>query len=189
MSGSQRVVRLRGKDVLFREGDLAVTHSSFAVGFFVALINGGYSHVCTVVKVKGELMLVSVCSSAWVDAKGQRWPAGVTVEPLETLDDPVYTALWRVTPRVPRTEAQLSALRLAATEMIRCDDHTGSSYDDGWEFCHSFLGIAPASTDRWHCAEMTSVLAKCQGGWREGLTTSMSIPQVIAEVGEPQRIF
>ena len=187
---SQTVVRLRGRDVRFKEGDVVLTRaSSSTVGWLVSFLNQGYSHMGTVVRIRGELHVVSVCKDPWVDQKGRRWPAGVTCEPLDTLGDPVYDGLWIVSPRVPRTEAQLALLRFGAQQMLRSCDHTGSTYDGLGEYCASFFGFASYSLDRWHCAEQAAVLAKQQGAYPQHLTASLSIPQVAAQLGDVRRIF
>lgn len=188
---SEAVVELRGTSVRIREGDLLVTRSSNASSYVIALTNHGYSHITTAVRVGGSLCAVGVLSRGWTDAQGVRHPPGITCEPLALYNDPIYTRLWIVRPRVPRTVEQTMRLRLEVADHLRRKAGDAHAYDSAREFLHSAAGWPAHTTDRHHCAEWAAHLVKASGdgAWPDGQTTSVPIHVVVQLVGEPERVF
>ena len=183
---------LHGQAVRIAEGDLLVTRSSNLSSYFIAAVNWGASHVTTAVNVGGQLVAVGVLSRGWTDAAGVMHSPGITREPIELYNDPIYTRLWVVRPRVPRTAEQVAALRFTVAQQIQKDAGDGSVYDASpREFLHSACGLWPATSDHFHCAEWAAVLAKACGdeAWPPEQTTSVPIHTLVATVGEPVAIF
>lgn len=177
-------VLLHNRPVTLHEGDLVFTRSNLVSSVLIALANRGMSHVTTVCKVDGKLQAVGVTSAPWTDAKGQVWPAGITIEPLALFNDPIYTHAWRVTPRTPRTQAQTALLRLGVEAVRQGDQHDGNKYEGGpAEFVHTAMHWQPATRKRWHCSELAAHLAATCGGFR-GSTESCTLPGCAKGVGD-----
>ena len=183
------IVHIRDQKVHVEEGDLLVTRSAACVGVLIALGNRGASHVTTLVRVGGTLSQVGVLPRPWIDQTGIEHPGGITIEPVELVGDSSYRKLWVCSPYKPRLEAQNAAIRLAVAAIVDADDRTGTSYDSGWEFLHSALGMFPATTHRYHCAELAAELAVAGGVWSRRRTTSVSIHELVDRIGTKREIF
>lgn len=184
-------VVLRGREVELREGDLVFSRANLLGSTFLAIVNGGMSHVVTVCKVEGTLRAVGVASIPWTDAQGRTWPAGITVEPLPLFNDPIYRHAWRVQPTVPRTQAQTALLRLGVEAVRQGDKHDGGKYETGLgEFVHSLFGWQPRTKSQWHCAELACHLAARCGAF-SGPTESCSLPECAKGIGNGkyERLF
>lgn len=185
----EAVVRIRGTDVLVREGDLFASRSNWPSSWLMAMLNAGASHVTTVVSVDGKLRSVGVCADAWVDCEGVEWPAGITREPLELFNDATYLNCWHVRPWRPRTVAQNVAMRLCVCAMYEKDCHDGKIYDSWMEFLYSCLGWMPATKNRFHCSEFASYLALQAGAWPAEKTTSVGIVECVRTIGVATKIY
>lgn len=186
---SSEIVRIRGKDVLINEGDLLCTRGLNWWAWGVSLVSGGISHVNTVVRVGGKLVALSVCYGGWRDEHGNVWSGGITAEPLWLFGSTSYDAFWVVSPRTPRTEEQLVRLRLRAAELLRQDDGSGAIYDAMDEFAMSCLGLPNATRKKYHCGELAAELAKTQGVWPAGATTSVPLTTLIAQIGDIRQVY
>ena len=152
---------LRGHTVRVREGDLLVSRCNTWWSLAVAAINMGYSHATTAVNVNGRLVAVGILPGPWTDATGRIWQGGITVEPIELYEDPVYTRLWITRPRQSYSAEQIAHLRFAVAEQMARDTGDGTLYDDAAEFYHSMCGYMPATTNRF--------LRRARGGLRTKL--------------------
>lgn len=180
--------KIHGRSVVLREGDLVFSRFTWWSSTLLSLTNSGMSHVATVCKLDGKLCLVSVCSSSWTDAKNRHWPAGVTSEAIDTLNDPAYRHAWLVRPHVPRTQAQTALLRIGA-ETCRQGVNDAHKYDGMAEFVHTALHLQPATRTRWHCAELAAHLAAGCGAF-SGPTESCTLPACARGVGDRyERLF
>ena len=173
-------VRIRGRDVPVREGDLLLVRSNTVWSNLVAPFCDGWGHVVTVALHEGRLMAFSVYIQ----------PCGLVMAPIERFGSPSVSRLAICRPRVPRTRAQTIALRLAVADVIRM--HTADArwcYDTPVEFAHSLFRMQPSSSTRYHCAELAARLVRASGAWPTGRTVSLPIHEVAREVGEVERIF
>lgn len=185
------LVPIRGKPVLFQEGDVVVSTGKGLRNLLLLLVNRGVgSHAATVVMHKGELVCVSVCPHSWTDEHGRKWPGGgLTREPCALYGDRAYTQLSIYRSRAPRSAAQIAALRLTVASVLAKYGTSVPCYDGVDEFAHSGLGLQRATTDKWHCAEFCAWLLQVQGVWPKGKTLSVDVPTLCRIAGAENRIF
>jgi hypothetical protein len=187
-------VLIRGKPVRFNEGDVVVT-SSLRVRRPVTLLlhianRGVGTHVATVVRHQGEIVVVGVSHFSWTDSTGHVWPGGgLTREPLALFEDPKYDHVSICRPHVPRTSEQVLKLRVAVDLLLKTFGTDTPVYDGYREFLHSGLGWDQATVDKWHCVEMAAILAKIQGAWPEGQTPSTDIGGLVENLGTLEQVF
>jgi hypothetical protein len=192
MAAETEAFTLKGKRVELREGDLLLSRWTGVVSSAIAAFDGGASHVSTVLSVGGRLMIVDSCAHDWSDGTGNVQKAGVDARSVEAIfNDAKVAHLWHVRERRPLSTPQLVAMRLVASDAIKANERFGSRYENGpSEFVHSLLGLKPATTKRWHCAEFAACLRRAAGLWPKGETTSVPIPQIAARVGaEWEKVF
>ena len=195
MAAARALVPIRGKQVLFEEGDLVVSTSSGLRNDFLVLLNHGVgAHAATVVRHRGELVCVSVCPFPWTDETGREWPGGgLTREPCALYGDKAYRHLVIYRPRVPRTPEQIAALRLAVADVFRKYGTDTPCYDGWKEFFTSGMNNLfewkRYSTDKWHCGEFCAWLLRVQGLWPEGHSVSVHLGDLCRIAGKPDPIF
>ena len=179
MAARQTVV-LRGRAVTLAEGDVLLHSDHTWLSAALGLFNRGWSHASTVVRLDERL----VCFSVYVD--------GVFMEPLEQFNSPAFKHLAVVRPRVPRTQQQCVAQRLAAASVLQVDQANGhSSYDGLAEYVATALRLPRATRTRYHCAELVGVLARAagDGAWPLGAPVNRDLPTVAHAIGETHRLF
>lgn len=176
---------LKGQQLTLREGDLLLSRWHGALSLGIALLDGGASHVSTVLNVGGRLVIVDSCGHDWTDGAGCAQKAGVAARSVEDVfSDRRVMHLWHVRESRELSTPQLIAMRLVASDAIKANNRYGSRYERGpFEFVHSLLGWKPATTDLYHCAEFAARLRQAAGLWPKGETTSVPIPQMAAHVG------
>lgn len=185
MSSSARL-SLHGQSTLLKEGDLLAQRWTGALPTAVAIFNDMYSHVSTVVTINGALFAVSCCPFQWTDYKRRVHPPGVHAVELDTFDDPLCLRLTVVRSEAPRTPDQVrAATDFALRAIARCEEGGESLYDlDIMEFVHAFCAWTPHTRAKYTCAEFAACLRDVAGLWPPGQTTTVSIPHLIARVGD-----
>jgi hypothetical protein len=180
MAAVQQTVRIRGRALSVREGDIFVLQPDTVWSRMVSLVCGGWGHIVTIVLHQGRLMALSVYPP----------PCGLVIEPLQRFNSPSVTRLGLVRPRVPRTHTQTALLRVAVARLLQLHARDRRwAYDGPSEFLRSALHLQAATESRYHCAELAARLARAADAWPPGVTVSLPVHEVARRVGDVRRLF